>query len=72
MAETAHLIAAHVHKDQRDKLGYPYLAHVKHVAKMCLPLGWTFYLAGLLHDALEDAKHNEQEPLIEMLKILSS
>ena len=28
MAETAHLIAAHVHKDQRDKLGYPYLAHV--------------------------------------------
>ena len=52
-------IALKVHKNQEDKLGYPYEDHVKHIASEVQHLGSDYEITGLLHDAIEDAEPNE-------------
>lgn len=52
-------IASKVHKNQKDKLGYPYGDHIKHVALEVQHLGKNYEITGLLHDSIEDAEPNE-------------
>lgn len=47
-------IAISAHADQVDKLGVPYIEHVKAVAQAVAPLGFEYQIVGLLHDSLED------------------
>ena len=62
MAETdpKHLVAEAVrlaeaaHAGQTDKLGQPYIEHVCAVARYVAPMGATYEIVGLLHDAVED------------------
>ena len=52
-------IASKVHKDQFDKKGYPYMAHIFDVASRVAYLGESYEIVGLLHDAIEDAEPAE-------------
>ena len=53
--EIAKSIAKKVHGDQVDKKNFPYLAHVYDVAQRVRKYGESYYIVGLLHDAIEDA-----------------
>jgi (p)ppGpp synthase/HD superfamily hydrolase len=53
IAETDAL-AAEAHAGQRDKVGAPYIEHVRAVAHGLVPLGDRLVQAGLLHDIIED------------------
>lgn len=48
------LLAARAHAGQLDKIGVPYIEHVRAVAAGLVPLGDELVKAGLLHDILED------------------
>lgn len=48
------LLAAEAHAGQVDKIGVPYIEHVRAVAAGLAPLGEQLTKAGLLHDILED------------------
>ena len=48
-------LAERVHRGQTDKIGEPYVAHVRAVAGGVLPFGTGLAMAGLLHDTLEDS-----------------
>ncbi|MFI6140337.1 HD domain-containing protein [Streptomyces griseus] len=42
------------HADQFDKIGVPYIEHVRAVAAGLVPFGDDLVMAGLLHDVIED------------------
>lgn len=46
--------AAGAHHGQVDKIGVPYIEHVRAVAAGLAPFGDDLVIAGLLHDVLED------------------
>lgn len=47
-------LAARAHSGQVDKIGVPYIEHVRAVAHGLAPLGGVLEMAGLLHDVIED------------------
>ncbi|EGJ77745.1 putative metal dependent phosphohydrolase [Streptomyces sp. Tu6071] len=52
----ADALAALAHAGQVDKIGVPYLAHVRAVAAGLAPFGPELRMAGLLHDVVEDTE----------------
>ncbi|MDT0407922.1 MULTISPECIES: HD domain-containing protein [Streptomyces] len=52
----ADALAALAHAGQVDKIGVPYLAHVRAVAAGLAPFGPELQMAGLLHDVVEDTE----------------
>ncbi|TLQ39235.1 HD domain-containing protein [Streptomyces marianii] len=48
------LLAERAHAGQVDKIGRPYIEHVRSVAAGLAPLGDELVMAGLLHDIVED------------------
>lgn len=48
------LLAAEAHAGQVDKIGVPYIEHVRAVAAGLAPFGDELAMAGLLHDIIED------------------
>lgn len=48
-----HMFAIELHKDQRDKLGEPYVLHIERVAEN-FPEDSLEYLVALLHGTIED------------------
>ena len=50
-----HMLAIELHKDQKDKLGEPYILHVERVAEK-FPKDSLEYLVALLHDTVEDTE----------------
>ncbi|MFI1312874.1 HD domain-containing protein [Streptomyces albidoflavus] len=48
------LLAERAHAGQVDKIGRPYIEHVRAVAAGLAPLGDELVMAGLLHDVVED------------------
>ncbi|MFF4649163.1 HD domain-containing protein [Streptomyces sp. NPDC001380] len=50
----ADALAERAHRGQTDKIGEPYVAHVRAVAHGVAPFGTGLAMAGLLHDTLED------------------
>lgn len=65
MIQNAHFIAEEAHRGQVDKMGKTYIEHPKTVAKALYPFGERAYVAGLLHDVIEDSDYDSQE-LLEM------
>lgn len=47
-------LAAEAHAGQVDRIGVPYVEHVRAVARGLAPFGAGLQMAGLLHDVLED------------------
>lgn len=47
-------LAARAHAGQTDKIGVPYIEHVRAVAAGLAPFGDELVMAGLLHDVVED------------------
>ncbi|MFD3532809.1 HD domain-containing protein [Streptomyces sp. NPDC058664] len=47
-------LAGRAHAGQTDKIGVPYVAHVRAVAAGLEPFGPHLVMAGLLHDVVED------------------
>lgn len=47
-------LAAEAHAGQYDKIGVPYIEHVRSVAAGLTPFGDNLVMAGLLHDIIED------------------
>ncbi|MFF0055660.1 HD domain-containing protein [Streptomyces microflavus] len=47
-------LAATAHAGQVDKIGVPYIEHVRAVAAGLVPFGDDLVMAGLLHDVIED------------------
>lgn len=54
-------LAARAHAGQFDKIGVPYIEHVRAVAAGLTPLGEELVIAGLLHDILEDTPWTAEE-----------
>lgn len=52
--EDVDLFAQAAHEGQVDKIGVPYIEHVRAVAAGLAPFGDDLVIAGLLHDVLED------------------
>lgn len=52
--EDVNAFAAGAHHGQVDKIGVPYIEHVRAVAAGLAPFGDDLVIAGLLHDVLED------------------
>ncbi|MEU6388118.1 HD domain-containing protein [Streptomyces sp. NPDC046939] len=52
--EDVDALAARAHHGQVDKVGVPYIEHVRAVAAGLVPFGEELVMAGLLHDVLED------------------
>ncbi|MFD7616069.1 HD domain-containing protein [Streptomyces sp. NPDC059802] len=48
------LLAENAHAGQVDKIGVPYIEHVRAVAAGLAPFGDELVMAGLLHDVVED------------------
>ncbi|MFI8766639.1 HD domain-containing protein [Streptomyces sp. R-07] len=49
-------LADRAHAGQVDKIGVPYIAHVRAVAAGLEPIGPHLAMAGLLHDVIEDTE----------------
>ncbi|MCM2577937.1 HD domain-containing protein [Streptomyces meridianus] len=47
-------LAAAAHAGQTDKIGVPYVEHVRAVARGLVPVSERLAMAGLLHDVVED------------------
>ena len=47
-------LAEKLHEGQTDKLGNPYIDHVRDVADRVSSLGENYAIVGLLHDSVED------------------
>ncbi|MFC8065488.1 HD domain-containing protein [Streptomyces sp. NPDC057293] len=52
--EEVEVFAAAAHAGQIDKIGVPYIEHVRAVAAGLAPFGDELVMAGLLHDVIED------------------
>ena len=53
-------IANEVHKDQKDKKHYPYMAHVQDIRERVKKFGQAYEIVAILHDAIEDALDKSQ------------
>lgn len=53
-------IATKVHKDQKDKKNYPYMAHVQDIRERVKEFGEVYEIVAILHDAIEDAVDTSQ------------
>lgn len=60
LAETDEF-AAYAHEGQYDKIGSPYIEHVRAVAAGLAPFGEEMQMAGLLHDVIEDTKWTAEQ-----------
>ncbi|MEE1569504.1 MAG: guanosine-3',5'-bis(diphosphate) 3'-pyrophosphohydrolase, partial [Alphaproteobacteria bacterium] len=47
-------LAEELHEGQTDKLGNPYIDHIRDVADRVSSLGENYVIVGLLHDSVED------------------
>ncbi|MFB7453480.1 HD domain-containing protein [Streptomyces sp. NPDC056194] len=56
----AEVLAEGAHAGQTDKIGVPYIEHVRAVAAGLSPFGDELVMAGLLHDLLEDTDWTAQ------------
>ncbi|MFJ8039777.1 HD domain-containing protein [Kitasatospora sp. NPDC096147] len=56
-------LAEQAHAGQVDKLGVPYVGHVRAVAAGLAPFGAGLQMAGLLHDVLEDTELTAEDLL---------
>ncbi|WDN56110.1 HD domain-containing protein [Streptomyces clavuligerus] len=54
------ILADSAHAGQTDKIGVPYIEHVRAVAAGLSPFGDELVMAGLLHDLLEDTSWTAQ------------
>lgn len=54
-------LASAAHVDQRDKVGVPYVEHVRAVAAGLAPFGPELEMAGLLHDVIEDTEWTAEQ-----------
>ncbi|MFJ4702786.1 phosphohydrolase [Streptomyces sp. NPDC088768] len=59
-----HDLATHAHAGQTDKIGAPYVHHVRAVAGALAPFGTELEMAGLLHDIVEDTDWTPERLLI--------
>lgn len=50
----ADALASSAHEGQTDRIGVPYVEHVRAVAAGLAPFGAELQMAGLLHDVIED------------------
>ena len=57
-------LAGHIHAGQTDKIGVPYIDHVRAVGDALAPCGESLQQAGLLHDAIEDGEDWTAELLL--------
>ncbi|WP_282797287.1 HD domain-containing protein [Streptomyces sp. CC224B] len=57
------LLAVQAHDGQFDKVGVPYVEHVRAVAAGLAPFGAELVMAGLLHDVLEDTDRTAEDLL---------
>ena len=53
-------IANKVHKNQKDKKNYPYMAHVQDIRERVKEFGQAYEIVAILHDAIEDAVDTSQ------------
>ena len=56
----AYALATHLHREQTDKSGAPYIQHVVSVALAVRSYGLEYEIVGLLHDAIEDTPYTEE------------
>lgn len=54
-------LAAAAHVGQFDKIGVPYIEHVRAVAAGLAPFGNDLVMAGLLHDVIEDTEWTAEQ-----------
>ncbi|MEU0098235.1 HD domain-containing protein [Streptomyces sp. NPDC006267] len=54
-------LASAAHAGQFDKIGVPYIEHVRAVAAGLAPFGDDLVMAGLLHDVIEDTDWTAEE-----------
>jgi hypothetical protein len=54
MVDEVDFLAESAHAGQTDKIGAPYIQHVRAVAAGLVPFGDELVMAGLLHDVIED------------------
>ncbi|MGW3298470.1 HD domain-containing protein [Streptomyces rubiginosohelvolus] len=54
-------LASAAHADQFDKIGVPYIEHVRAVAAGLAPFGDDLVMAGLLHDIIEDTEWTAEQ-----------
>lgn len=54
-------------KGQKDKKGFPYMAHIDDIANRVAHHGEQYEIVGLLHDSIEDAHDNETRSKVEEL-----
>ncbi|MGW4049770.1 HD domain-containing protein [Streptomyces sp. NPDC004779] len=54
-------LADRAHAGQTDKIGVPYVEHVRAVAAGLVPFGTELTMAGLLHDVVEDTAWTAEE-----------
>ena len=54
-------LAEKLHEGQVDKLGVPYINHVKYVSGCVTSHGETYAIVGLLHNAVEDTEITFEE-----------
>ncbi|WP_255946226.1 HD domain-containing protein [Streptomyces odontomachi] len=54
--EEVDAFAFDAHAGQVDKIGVPYIEHVRAVAAGLMPFGEELVMAGLLHDVIEDTR----------------
>jgi len=72
-------LAERAHAGQVDKIGVPYIGHVRAVAAGLAPFGETAQMAGLLHDVLEDTKWTVEgllgvgvpKPVVDIVQIVT-
>ena len=68
IAERVHLEPNKIYpKGQKDKKGFPYMAHIDDIANRVAHHGEQYEIVGLLHDSIEDAHDNETRSKIEEL-----
>lgn len=63
----AEAYAVIAHAGQTDKLGVPYIEHVRAVAQGVSPFGVEYAMTGLFHDLLEDTDLTESDLRDEMV-----
>jgi (p)ppGpp synthase/HD superfamily hydrolase len=72
-------LAERAHAGQVDKIGVPYIGHVRAVAAGLAPFGEIAQMAGLLHDVLEDTKWTVEgllgvgvpKPVVDIVQIVT-
>ena len=64
IAKKVHQIPNNRYPDgQKDKLAYPYMAHILDIASRVSHLGLSYEIVGLLHDSIEDADPSIQSEI---------